>query len=184
VLILDARNNKNYYVKNKVSIHSLHAIAKKMGDGDDLVSIAELTHGMNESNISLQEILENVRKPFSNVIYDLRDLIYSAHVKEEVANHHITALTEKYQEFNDLKFPERFHWKPSLEKSIKKHKNQLSQFIEKINLLETNPTAHGLDLKNIRDFSRFRLNESFRALFYKKGNVKEFFAFGEHDLGL
>jgi hypothetical protein len=150
-----------------------------MGDGDDLVSIAELTHGMNESNISLQEILENVRKPFSNVIYDLRDLIYSALVKEEVANHHITALTEKYQEFNDLKFPERFHWKPSLEKSIKKHKNQLNQFIEKINLLETYPSAHGLDLKNIRDFSRFRLNESFRALFYKKGNIKEFFAFGE-----
>jgi hypothetical protein len=184
ILILDAKKNEKYAFKNNISIHSLHAIAKKIGGGIPLEEIPELRHSIRLSYISVDEILDALRKPFSNVIYDLKDSICSVHVKNEKSNIHISYLCEKYQEFRDLKFPERFHWKPSLERSIKKNQNYLRIFIEKINLLETHPDANSLDLKNIRDFSRFRLNDSFRALFYKNGVIKEFFAFGEHDLGL
>ena len=81
-------------------------------------------------------------------------------------------------------FRNKFRWKPSLEKHIQRHRNFLNVFIEKVNMLENHPEAPGLDLKKIKNFSRFRLNKSFRALFYERINFKEFFAFGEHDLGL
>ena len=63
-------------------------------------------------------------------------------------------------------------------------KDYLKILVQKINLLETNPESGSLDLKTIHNFSRFRINDSFRALFFPKGNIKEFFAFGEHDLHL
>jgi hypothetical protein len=66
--------------------------------------------------------------------------------------------------------------------TIGKHSEHI--LVQKINLLETNPEAGSLDLKTIHNFSRFRINDSFRALFFPKGNIKEFFAFGEHDLYL
>jgi hypothetical protein len=184
ILVLDSKNNSNYWTRENASIHAIHSIARDIGSGIHVTSIEELTKFSTNNDIEVLEILNKIKSPFGDVIYDLNDSIFSKSVSSEISNDHISYLQSQYEEFKDLKFPERFRWKPSLEKSIRKHKDYLRILVRKINLLETNPEAGSLDLKTIRNFSRFRINDSFRALFFPKGNIKEFFAFGEHDLHL
>lgn len=184
ILVLDSSNNSNYWLREKSNIHSIHSIAKDIGSGIPINLIVELKKFETSNEVEINEILSKIKMPFGDVICDLNDSIFSKSIRSEVSYDHISNLQNEYEEFKDLKFPERFHWKPSLEKSIKKHKDYLKILVQKINLLETNPEAHGLDLKSIRNFSRFRINDSFRALFFPKGKIKEFFAFGEHDLHL
>ena len=184
ILVLDSKNNFNYWIRENASIHAIHSIAKDVGSGISPNLIEELTKFSTNNDIDVLEILNKIKSPFGDIIYDLNDSIFSKSVSSEISNDHIYYLQNQYEEFKELKFPERFRWKPSLEKSIRKHKDYLRILVQKINLLETNPEAGSLDLKTIHNFSRFRINDSFRALFFPKGNIKEFFAFGEHDLYL
>jgi hypothetical protein len=184
ILVLDSKNNSKYWTRENTSIHAIHSIAKDIGSGISPNLIEELTQFSINNDIDVVEILQKIKYPFGEVILNLNDAIFSKSVDSEISNDHIYDLQNQYEEFKELKFPERFRWKPSLEKYIRRHRDYLRILVEKINLLETNPEAGGLDLKKIHNFSRFRINDSFRALFFPKGNTKEFFAFGEHDLYL
>lgn len=183
-LVFDSEDKGIYAIREKISIHSLNEIAMRLGNFTLLKEIAEIKIKNNPSDLNLVELMEIIKEPFSETFYDFLDIITERKANLEQTESKISSLLNNYPEFEKLKFPEKFQWKPSLLKYINKHRNYLATFIKQVNLLETNPEANGLNIKHINNFKRFKINDSLRGLFYSKNQLKEFFAFGHHDLFL
>jgi len=183
-IVLDSQDNGYYGIKKNVNIHNLNAIGMKLGRGDSIFKIDELTIEKRIHDIDPIKFFEILKKPIANIYSDLTDYVIERKATKEITESKIDKLLAKYSDFKDLKYPEKFHWKPSLEKYISKHIEYLPSFIKQVNMLETNPESRGLDVKSIKNFKRFRVNQSLRGLYYPKHNIKEFFAYGHHDIFL
>jgi hypothetical protein len=183
-LIFDCKESNKFAMRKQLNNNILDAIAMKLARCNSLDEVQEIDVKMSGTSLNLIEIFKIIKNPYSSAFEELLDVVTAGKCEGENTKNSVGELLKKYKEFENLEFPENFSWKPSLEKYIRRHKDYLSSFVKQVNLLETHPNANSLDLKPIRNFKRFRVNDSFRGLFYEKQNVKEFFAFGHHDLGL
>ncbi len=138
---------------------------------------------------------KDIRDKFSNAIekcsliyhedfFEFSDFIQSKKVEFSNVNDNIQVLKDQFPEFNFLRYPERFFWNDSLRDCLNKHKDLIRQYIEGINHLEDHISLPGLDVKKIKNFWRFRVSRSFRALFFKIGEKNVYFFLGHHDYGL
>jgi hypothetical protein len=184
ILILDKNDNTKFALRKNLNIHTLNEIGKQLGSNLPISDIKELEIFQSYHKGDVINQLEIIRNPFSEACTDLLDIVLSKKTEFEITESSIDGLVSEHKEFENLQHPDRFLWKPSLKKYIRKHRDYLKVFIDKINMLESNPSSNGLNLKNIKNFTRINLTNSFRALYFNKGNQKEFFAYGEHDLGL
>ena len=129
VLVFDSQDNINYGIKQNLNIHALHSIGKKLGYGEKLENLDEVEIRKSRHNKNPIEIFDILRKPYSQAFNDVIDMIAANQSNLQDTQSSIITLQEKYSEFRNLEFPNKFRWKPSLEKYIQRHRDFLNVFI-------------------------------------------------------
>ena len=60
-IVLDSKNNFNYWIRENASIHAIHSIAKDIGSGISPNLVEELTQFSANNDIDVLEILRKIK---------------------------------------------------------------------------------------------------------------------------
>ena len=181
-LILIDKDSKKLRIFKNQSVETLTSLASDLKEKRFQHSIdIPLTEDISDKFLNA---IDKCTLRYHEDFYEFADFIESKKVEISNVNNNFQVLKNQFPEFNNLKYPEKFYWNESLRECLNKHRDLIRHYIEGINHLEDHIGLPGLDINKIKNFWRFRVNRSYRALFFKIDKKNVYFFLGHHDYGL